>query len=230
LLEKPEAVPVNLPVSALMFVIPVTAASILVYRRDGSAGVKALFARAGDFRRIPNGLWWAVSFLLMPAIYTLAYAAMRLAGRPLPEPQFSLLAIPAFFVLYFIGAVGEELGWTGYATDPLQVRYGALATGVIIGAVWAVWHIIPYLQANNSPGWIFWQCLGTIGTRVLMVWVYNSASRSVFAAVLVHTMLNLSWSMFPNFGSHYDPLFTGAITLLLAAVVVWVWRPKTPAR
>jgi uncharacterized protein len=41
-----------LPISALMFVCPVTAAVILVYRENKSAGVKGLLKRAFDLKRV----------------------------------------------------------------------------------------------------------------------------------------------------------------------------------
>ena len=40
----------GLPVAALMFVCPAAAASILVFRRDKTPGLSALFRRSLDFR------------------------------------------------------------------------------------------------------------------------------------------------------------------------------------
>jgi membrane protease YdiL (CAAX protease family) len=44
---------------------------------------------------------------------------------------------PVLFASFFLGAILEEIGWTGYATGPLQERYGVFRAGLIIGAVWA---------------------------------------------------------------------------------------------
>jgi len=52
-------------------------------------------------------------------------AVMRLAGRPLPDPNVPLLMAPVFFLLFFLPAMGEELGWSRYAVDPMQNRWGA---------------------------------------------------------------------------------------------------------
>jgi len=43
-------------------------------------------------------------------------------------------------------------------------------------------------------------------------------------------MTNVAGSSFPNFGSHYDPVVTGAIAAAVAAVVVAAWGPATLAR
>ena len=43
-------------------------------------------------------------------------------------------------------------------------------------------------------------------------------------------MMNVSEFLFPNYGSHYDPVITGVITAILAAVVTFLWGPRTLAR
>jgi hypothetical protein len=39
-------------------------------------------------------------------------------------------------------------------------------------------------------------------------------------------MNNLSWAMFPNFGSHYDPMITSLLILLTTGLVLLGWRPN----
>ncbi len=131
------------------------------------------------------------------------------------------------FLLFFIGDAGEELGWTGYAIEPMQNRWGALKAGLILGLVWAAWHAIPYVQTGNPPTWVLWQCLTAVAIRVLIVWIYNSSGKSVFAAILYHDMTNISWSLFPNYGSHFDPFVTGLITWLAVIIVIFAWRTRT---
>ncbi|HEU0113987.1 MAG TPA: CPBP family intramembrane glutamic endopeptidase, partial [Thermomicrobiales bacterium] len=50
--------------------------------------------------------------------------------------------------LFFIPALTEEAGWSGYVIDPLQSRWSALSAAMVVGLVWAVWHAVPYLQAG----------------------------------------------------------------------------------
>jgi len=85
----------------------------------------------------------------------LAYWLMLLAGSSLPSSQIPVPAVVAvMFLAFFPGALGEELGWSGYATDPVQDWRGALGAGVLLGLVWAVYHYVPLLQAHRSPAWI----------------------------------------------------------------------------
>jgi membrane protease YdiL (CAAX protease family) len=219
-------IPVNLPVSALGFVCPVIAASILVFWSEGAPGLQRLFARVFDFRRIDRKVWLLPALFLIPLVYFLAYVIMRLLGMPLPNPQTPLFLVPVFFIVYFIAAPFEELGWTGYALEPLQARWGAFGAALQLGVIWAAWHIIPLIQAHNAPDWIFWHGIETVAVRVLMVWIYNNTGRSVFATLLVHASVNVSWSMFPNFGSGYNPLVTGLLMCLAALIVVLAWGPS----
>ena len=218
-----------LPVSALAVVCPAAAAFMLVYRENGSAGVKALLKRALDYKKI-RVLWYAPILLLIPGATGLSYALMRMMGMPLPPPQFLFVPALAMFVMFFFGAIGEELGWSGYATDPMQERWGALQASLVLGLVWAAWHVIPLIQAHRSFAWIAWWSFDAVALRVLVVWLYNNTSKSVFAAILFHAVRNLTWQFFPEYGSHWDPRIVGPITAFAAAIVTIVWGPRTLAR
>lgn len=80
-------IPANLPVSALMFVVPVTVASILVYRENKPNGVKQLLLRSFDFKRTnKHKIWYLPALLLIPIIMILVYLTMLIIGFPLPTP------------------------------------------------------------------------------------------------------------------------------------------------
>ncbi len=219
--------PVNLPVSSLMFICPALAALILSYRNAGRDGMKELLRKIFSSPNTKKGIWYLPALLLMPTIYFLSYVIMRWTGMPLPDARIPLMAVPVFFIMYFITAIGEELGWMGYAVEQMQNRWGALKSSVILGCIWAVWHIIPHWQQSLPANWILWQSIHSVALRILIVWIYNNTGKNLLAAILVHTMDNVSWSLFPNYGSHYDPLVTGAITCLTALIVILVWGSKT---
>ncbi len=202
---------------------PMTAALILVHRENKATGVSRLLRRSVDYKRIKAKLWYAPILLLMPGAMLLTYWI----GSPVPGPRFPILALPVLFLAFFIAALGEELGWSGYITDPMQARWNALQTGILLGLVWAAWHVIPLLQANRAPIWIAWWCLDTVASRVLIVWIYNNTGKSVFAVTLFHAICNLS--VVPFF-AYYDPRIHGLIVTATAVVVTAVWGPRTLAR
>ena len=110
----------GLPVSSLVVTFcPLIAAVILVRRENGTAGVTGLLKGAFDYQRIRAKLWYAPMMLLMRGVMVLEYGLLRWMGSPVPIPQFPIWAPPVVFVAYFIAALGEELGWMGYAVDPM---------------------------------------------------------------------------------------------------------------
>jgi membrane protease YdiL (CAAX protease family) len=216
----------RLPASAGMFYVPVTAALILDYQERRTAGVVTLLKRSFDAERITAKGWYIPIFLLMPCATLATYGVMWVLGRSLAAPQYSLLAALAMFVAFFFAALCEELGWTGYVTDPLQERWGALSAAIFLGLVWAVWHYVPLMQAHRSASWIVWWTLYTVALRVLVVWLYNNTGNSVFAAALFHAFTNVSGIIF---AAYYDPHITGTIIAAVAAIVIVVWGPRTLA-
>ncbi len=219
----------GVPVSGLMFVCPAITAAILVYRETRMTGVIALMKRGFDYRRIRATIWYAPLLLLMPAVMALSYAIQR-SREPLPAPQFSISTILGLSAAFFFSSLCEESGWSGYALDALQRRWNALQAGVLLGLVWAVWHIVPLIQAHRSPAWIGWWSLSTVAARVLMVWLYNNMGATVFAATIFHAMIDLTWQLFPLNGSYYDPRVTGLIMAALAIMVAFAWGPRELGR
>ena len=220
----------GLSVSALGAFCPMVAALILVHRESGSAGVTELLRRSFDFKRIRAKRWYAPILLLMAGVNVAVYGLMRWMDMPLPAPQIGILAASLMFVAFFVGALGEELGWSGYIIDPMQSRWNALQTGVLLGLVAILWHLVPLLQMQRSPTWIGWWCLYAMAARILIVWLYNNTGKSVFAVALFHATLNLSWMLFPIYGSHFDMRLGGLVMAVVAVVVTVVWGPRTLAR
>lgn len=219
----------SLPVSALAAFCPLIAALILVYQKNKAVGVTELLKRSFDYKRVKSKIWYAPTLLLMPCIMVLSYVVQRLMGVSLPTPQFSVVTTLALFVVFFIAAIGEELGWSGYAIDPLQDHFGALGGALLLGVVWAVWHFISLLEAQRSWTFIAWWSLGTLASRVIITWLYNSTGKSAFVAILFHAMINLTWQLFPINGSYYDPQVTGLIMTFVAAIVTLASGPRTLA-
>lgn len=216
----------GLPMAALMFVCPGTAAVILVYQENKVAGVAALFKRVLVPRYSRMKMWYVPTFILMPGIMILEYAWMQWRGALLPIPQFSLAATLAMSLAFFVAALCEEFGWSGYAIDPMQERWGALPASILLGSVWAVWHVVPLVQADRSLGWITWWCFGTVATRILIVWLYNNTGRSILPASIFHAMGNVVWQLFPTHGSYFNPRVNTVTMVLAAVVVIAVWSPR----
>ena len=215
----------GLPLAALGVVCPLAAALILVWRESSTSGVIALLKRLLDYKQIRAKAWYGPILLLMPGVSVASYGILRLQGTPLPTPQVSLLVASVMSLLFIVSALCEEIGWSGYATDPLQERSGALGAGILVGLVWAVWHFVPLIQAHRTLAWIAWWSLFTVALRILIVWIYNNTGKSVFAAALFHAISNVCTVLFPA-----DFELLAPILAVVAAVVVVIWGPRTFTR
>lgn len=226
----PQGMAINLPLSALMFVAPISAALILVRKQEGSAAAKKLLKMAFDRRRIRRKAWYVPILLFWPATMVLQFGLIKLMGVPVPDPQVPILMVPVSFAVFFVAALGEEVGWQGYAIGPLQERWNAMAASIMLGIVWSAWHIVPLIQTNQPPAWIVWQCMVLVVTRILIVWLYNNTGRSVFAAILFHAMINVSTVLLPGYGWPYDPFLAFVIIAIFAIAITFLWGPKTLAQ
>jgi membrane protease YdiL (CAAX protease family) len=83
-----------------------------------------------------------------------------------PPALTPLVALPVVFLFLFILAAGEEVGWMGYAFDSMQTRYGALHAALVIGIIWAFWHVPFFVFIMPDLFVLTAQFLGLIGIRI----------------------------------------------------------------
>lgn len=62
---------IDLPFSALIFVCPIIAAALLIYRDEKMAGVRRLSRRIFDYKGVRPRVWYAPILLLLPVLYAL---------------------------------------------------------------------------------------------------------------------------------------------------------------
>jgi membrane protease YdiL (CAAX protease family) len=207
-------------------------ALILIYREGGKAGVVALLKRTYDCRNIRSAIWYLPMLLMIPSIGFIEYLILSFSGTSVPPPQFSLATLD--YISVFFMTYGEELGWTGYLIEPMQERWSALQSGILLGIVWAAIHFPIHFINGYSFEWILWHGLYTVAVRVLMVWIYNNAGKSLFAMALTHWTFGLFWSLWPTENLHrvvsfYDPRIMAVVAICYAIAVVLQWGPRTLA-
>lgn len=230
------------PSGSLLFLAggagPFLAAVVLTTLCERADIRRSFWVRAVDPRRI-RGAWWLAALLLHPALVALAYAAdLALGGTP-PAPGVPIDSLGALLGLavfaFWFGPLPEEIGWRGFALDRLRIRLGPLAASLLLGGVWALWHVplffVPHsYQAGLVPGslrsGIFLASM--VPLSVLIGWVYEGTARSTLAAALVHFSGNLCGLLWAK------PDRVAALELALlcvaAALVALRWRGRGPWR
>ena len=139
------------------------------------------------------------------------------------------------FSIFPGSALGEEIGWRGYALPRLQARRSALSASLIIGPIWALWHLPLWLTGAPGRTPILYAAfvVSAFALSVLLTWVYNSTGGSLLLVVLLHATINLPIRLlYDSLGSRVTVpvLLYFGLTVVAAIVVVIVAGPKHLSR
>lgn len=174
---------------------PLVAALILTFRNGGWALTKSLLWRTFDFKRTSNKLWLVAALSIPPIIVGLAWGIASVLGLEVLPAQAPLIVAPLMFCIFFVGAASEQLGWMGYAYEPMESKWGTLKAALVLGLAVGVFHIPLYYFLIDDPVILAVQLLFPVSLRFLVVWTYNNAGKSIFAATIFHTAYNTSYSV-----------------------------------
>jgi hypothetical protein len=104
------------------------------------------------------------------------------------------MAVPlaVYWLFADAGPIGEELGWRGLALPLLQRRFSPLAAAVLLGVIWAVWHIPAFFISGLAQSRLSFPffILQTAALSCLMMVVYHSTGGSVPLAIIIHWLAN----------------------------------------
>ena len=217
---------------ALFTITPIASASILTFRRHGSRGLKELLWKIFDFKRITKKRWYIAIFLLPPFIFLLSSMWVVLSGAMVPPALAPLMALPAVILFFFFLAAGEEVGWMGYAYEPMQAQGNALRAALMLGIIWALWHIPFFVFMMPDPFLLIPQILSLVGIRILIVWVFINTGKSVFAAILFHAVDNAALVTFPEIMAvkPWGPTVYCGFVMITTIVVIILWGWSSLAR
>src|SRR5919107_1646252 len=196
---------------------PFLAALVALGLTQGKGGVGGLLRSMLHWR---VGLRWYAAALLLPAGLALAATALNvvLGARTPSSAELGGWAslLPTFFLILLIPGLGgawEEPGWRGYALPQLQAGHSALVASLILGVLWAFWHL-PLMVV----GQINWSDLVlVIAAAIVSTWLFNSASGSVLILMVFHAMNNTIS------GSFISPMFSGADSVRQGWLLAGLW-------
>ncbi|MRG58579.1 CPBP family intramembrane metalloprotease [Agromyces sp. CFH 90414] len=133
-----------------------------------------------------------------------------------------------FLLTYLVaGPLAEEFGWRGYLQPRLRMRYGPLATAVIVGAAWSVWHLPLFLLPGTGQhemglftanGLMF--LLMVIPLSMTFLFLSERLRGGVWSAIVAHLAVNVALSLFPP-----QTPAGGAIQLATTSAIAFAaWR------
>lgn len=210
---------------------PFAAGFLFAYIFGGKAEVFSLLKSLLKIKI--GGKWLLFIFLVLPVVAGVSCLVYYLFMKDLPDVQFPAWFIPIAFVyiLFFMGPLGEEAGWRGFALKRMLKILSPFKAAVLIGVCWSLWHLPLFfikgttqnaLVSFGSLGAILGYTLYTVMISVLITLVYIMSNGSVFAAMLLHTAGNLSLGVVPLIFSK-----TGAVIeliVLCAAVTAVTYK------
>lgn len=217
------------PAFYLAVAAPSISALALTARYGGLPGVFALLRRLVAFR--VSALWAAVALLGYPILWLLVALAQRLVHGHADTLDLTpwLVTLPALLLGGHLirdgGALGEELGWRGYALPRLLDMATPRTASLILGFVWALWHLPAFFVSSLSQSAIDFgpYVLNVVAFSVLMTALYVRTQGNVlWAGVVPHMMFNAV----PRAGIEVIP----AVTIVLGIVILISCGPSLSAR
>jgi len=204
------------PLFILAVYAPAIAALLLVGGAAGASGLRRFLSRCLLWRA--SLAWYALLVLGFPVIF---FAGALFAGNAASAPLFtesfsSLLASVAFMLV--LGPV-EEIGWRGFALPVLQRHLVPFWAGLVLGLIWAVWHLPAFLLSGTpQSAWGFLPFVaGSVACSVILTDLFNAARGSILLAMLFHFQMNNP--LWPD----AQP-FDMALFVIAALLFVWVRR------
>jgi uncharacterized protein len=202
---------------------PLSGALLMTSLTEGRSGLRNLVARIFKWRvdlryyafaiLVPLGLFAAGCIL--NRIVTGNWPNLSLLGEVDYLPYLSPIGALGLWLVTF--GLGEEPGWRGYALPCLQKTRSATVASLILGTLWACWHLPMFFYRDT------YMKLGIMGfpmlalslifAAMIFTWLYNSTNGSVWIAIIFHAVFN--WLTANEAGGQF------AAAILSTAIVLW---------
>ena len=151
-------------------------------RAEGGAGTLALLRRLFEWRVAAR--WYVFAVGYMAAIKLAVALVYRIATGAWPrfgdEAWYIIMAATVLSTVLG-GQAGEEIGWRGYALPRLAARFGLAPASVLLGLIWACWHLplffIPGVDKSGQSFPVY--ALQVTALSVAMAWLYGHSNGSL---------------------------------------------------
>ena len=178
---------------------PTVAALVMAGFTAGRSSIVGLLKRLILVR--VNWRVYVVTFFLMPVIGLVFYLVLGISAKialwKIATTMIALVPLNALLagIIFGFGPLGEEMGWRGFLQSHLQGRVNSVTTAIIVGLVWAFWHLPAFSFADFRNGLGWWQFvllypISTILIAFTMGHLWRWSKGSLFIAIFFHAVLN----------------------------------------
>lgn len=184
---------------------PDIAVLLVTFRRRGADGLAAVGRRFRFWapeigRREGIHIWVAMTVTFVAA----SLATAGLNAVLLPSNHWTVrgewdptgLLVGLLVAMFLdLGAVLEENGWRGYALPRLLTRYSPLVASLVLGLMWAAWHLPVKYDAVTSYGVVGGWYLAAFTVKIVVLTVvmthfWQRAGQATILAIAMHGLSN----------------------------------------
>jgi len=202
-------------------IVPSLVALAMTARERGPGAARALLSRIVE--NIPGWRWWMFAVFYMAAIKLAAAVLHRLIAGHWPAFGHTPIALMLLAIVFSTPVqAGEEIGWRGYALPRLAREVGLGRAGVLLGVIWALWHLpLFYIAGTDTYRQSFPTFLVSVmAVSVAMTWLYWRTGGSLLMTMVMHAAINNTTGIVPAAGRNADPsdlhiTLVGGLTLAL---------------
>jgi uncharacterized protein len=185
-----------IPAEPFVFLAVTVAAVVTTLVFGGPAALRALGSRLVLWR-VP--VRWYVAAVILPVLPAVAALSVHLltGGEHDVDALVPLAAaVPLLLTQVVTHLLTEELGWRGVALPRLRRSLSSLSAGLVLGLLWAGWHIPMFFVDGTRQTYPF---IGfvvmVVSISVVMTWVWDHTKGSILIAALFHAAMNTSWAV-----------------------------------
>jgi membrane protease YdiL (CAAX protease family) len=178
---------------------PAFVALALTKRNEGRAATLALLNRI--FKWNVGWRWYLFALAYIPVVKLSVAVVHRIVMGAWPRfgqtPWY--LMVGTIAVSTWVQA-GEEIGWRGYALPRLSEYFGLAPAGIILGIIWATWHLpLFFFSASDTLHQSFpLYLLQVTAVSVAMAWLYWRTGGSLLLVMLLHAAVNNTKDIVPS--------------------------------
>jgi uncharacterized protein len=208
----------DIPFLPLYFVTvagPAITGVLLTCLYNGTKGFRELLSRLIKWRAPVK--WYAAAILVAPVTVFITLFALSIISPVFGPGIFSsgnnqiasmfglsgsnkIMLVLLVLILGIFNGFVEELGWTGFVTPRMRLNHSLFATGLNIGVMWGLWHLLSNYIGSAAGAGTFPLALYIVVLlfsflppfRIIMTWVYEHTA-SLFIAILMHASLDVFW-------------------------------------
>lgn len=145
---------------------------------------------------------WLLMFLILGGTYFISWIIPEFLGEArIPSFLPNLYIFPIYLLLMiFFGGGQEEIGWRGYILPYLEKRYGLIIGSLILGIIWAFWHIPLWFIPGTSQAYMNFIAFTfmTIGFSYIFSWIREASGNRLLSGLVVHGLANGFGAIFPT--------------------------------